>query len=571
MYAAALFVAFACRLPPAECTDVFYADADRDGYGDPATASIECSRGKHQVASGEDCDDANAAVNPEAAETCNGRDDDCDGTTDVDAVDATTFYVDEDGDGFGGTKTTLACALEAGITSVSGDCDDYDSDAHPDAREICNDIDDDCDGVVDVEDCEISLSEANVVFRAGTGGWNWSLAAADVDADGTPDLLAGTHLGAPPTGAVYVLFGPLSHLPAEGGIATITTTIGGASLGSDVAGGDADGDGIDDVLVGAFGNHARSAYLFLGPMTGDCDIAEADATLTGPQSLTGASVDVLGDVDGDGTNDVLVDSSFAATVPGTGAAGEVYIASGAASGIVAVDTDSEYTFSGQDREYLGVSTAGGDDLNGDGLADLVLGSEGADGFQGAVYIVPGGLAPGAYDAAAVADAIVVGVDLMRLGMSVASVDYDQDGTIDLLAGAPRASAVAQYSGAAFAFLGQLSGEITPASADVIWQCDEEDALFGGAIAVGDVDGDTTPDILVHSGTSVYLQLGLASGVVDVAALVSFPAVSRIDSNAGGSPIAIVPDWDGDGASEIAVTASGADVEDAIYVFPSELF
>ena len=115
-------------------------DADGDGYtvcGDPATDP--------------DCDDLDPAVFPGADEWCNGIDDDCDGVIDGGgALDAQTWYEDVDGDGFGDpASATSACEPPQGFVAIPGDCDDAAPAVNPDADEICNGIDDDCDPATD--------------------------------------------------------------------------------------------------------------------------------------------------------------------------------------------------------------------------------------------------------------------------------------------------------------------------------------------------------------------------------------------------------------------------------------
>lgn len=111
-------------------------DADGDGF------AVE-----------QDCDDTNASINPGADEVCDGVDNNCDGFIDDDAnvVDAPTWYLDRDVDGFGDDKVTkVTCAAPGGGWSLQGgDCDDTDEMSSPGGEEICNDRDDDCDGVVD--------------------------------------------------------------------------------------------------------------------------------------------------------------------------------------------------------------------------------------------------------------------------------------------------------------------------------------------------------------------------------------------------------------------------------------
>ncbi|HNO29851.1 MAG TPA: putative metal-binding motif-containing protein, partial [Chitinophagales bacterium] len=160
-------------------TLTFYADTDGDTYGDPASTTTACSAPIGYVANNTDCNDANAAINPGATEVCNLVDDDCDGLTDEGVT--TVFYADADGDGFGdAASTTNACTAPSGYVADNTDCndalityadldgdtygagamvacgvanntdcDDSDAAVNPGATEICNGIDDDCDGNID--------------------------------------------------------------------------------------------------------------------------------------------------------------------------------------------------------------------------------------------------------------------------------------------------------------------------------------------------------------------------------------------------------------------------------------
>jgi len=102
-----------------------------------------------------DCNDHDADVNPDATEVCNDVDDDCDGAIDRDAVDMTTWYADTDGDGYGDPKwhTTKCDRPEDDFVTNNTDCNDTDADINPGATELCDSADNDCDGTVD-EGCE---------------------------------------------------------------------------------------------------------------------------------------------------------------------------------------------------------------------------------------------------------------------------------------------------------------------------------------------------------------------------------------------------------------------------------
>ena len=133
----------------------WYGDADGDGYGDADDARLTCEQPSGTVTDSTDCDDADATVNPDATEVCNEVDDDCDGDVDdedasLDTSTADLFYADDDGDGFGDADAaTFACEQPSGATTDDSDCDDADAAVNPDATEVCNEVDDDCDADTD--------------------------------------------------------------------------------------------------------------------------------------------------------------------------------------------------------------------------------------------------------------------------------------------------------------------------------------------------------------------------------------------------------------------------------------
>ena len=97
-----------------------------------------------------DCDDVHADVNPDAAEVCDGLDNDCDGTVDDGATDATTYYADGDGDSFGdAASATAECSQPSGYVTDATDCDDAQVASFPGNPELCDGRDNDCDGTVD--------------------------------------------------------------------------------------------------------------------------------------------------------------------------------------------------------------------------------------------------------------------------------------------------------------------------------------------------------------------------------------------------------------------------------------
>lgn len=129
--------------------NTFYADTDGDTYGDPNNSTTACAAPPGYVGDNTDCDDTNSDVHPGASESCNGIDDNCDGVID-DGLDANTFYLDGDGDTYGDPNNSItACAAPPGYVGNSGDCDDSNSTINPDATEVCDGVDNDCDTETD--------------------------------------------------------------------------------------------------------------------------------------------------------------------------------------------------------------------------------------------------------------------------------------------------------------------------------------------------------------------------------------------------------------------------------------
>ncbi len=170
---------------------IWYVDADGDGHGDPLSEVETCDPESGVVAEGDDCDDAVGTTFPGADELCNEVDDDCDVDVDEDAIDAPDWFDDADGDTFGDPATLLTQCAAPGDTAVlvGLDCDDLDPAINPDAQEVCNEVDDDCDGDIDDDDTSVDVSTGTVFY-------------ADTDTDGFGDADVSVQTCAMPSGFV---------------------------------------------------------------------------------------------------------------------------------------------------------------------------------------------------------------------------------------------------------------------------------------------------------------------------------------------------------------------------------
>ena len=132
---------------------LWFADFDGDGYGSFDLILQACEAPEGHVSQDGDCDDADPAVNPDAEELCDGVDNNCEGQVDEgSAIDAPLWYEDLDEDGYGVTDSTRNwCYQEPGWAAVDGDCDDTKSVVNPTAPELCDTLDNDCDGAVDFD------------------------------------------------------------------------------------------------------------------------------------------------------------------------------------------------------------------------------------------------------------------------------------------------------------------------------------------------------------------------------------------------------------------------------------
>ncbi len=149
----------------------YFTDLDSDTFGTGASKCLCATSGSFKATQAADCNDGNLNVNPAMKETCDtDYDDNCDGSTnDVNAQNCLNFYTDVDGDTYGTTPFKCMC-VASGVIKVNkpGDCADTNTAVNPGATEICNNVDDDCNGQTD-EGCDDDLDgfcDANMTYVA---------------------------------------------------------------------------------------------------------------------------------------------------------------------------------------------------------------------------------------------------------------------------------------------------------------------------------------------------------------------------------------------------------------------
>ncbi len=551
---------------------VFYTDADEDTFGDADSMVMACDAGGSLVADDTDCDDADAAINPDAEEVCDelDTDEDCDGLVDDDdlsvAVDSLDrFPMDFDGDGFGGIDAIqlAGCEVPAGYAEEGGDCDDDDDTVYPDAPEGCgNGGDEGCD---DEDDCEwagtnIVGTEADETYvgipgyTASTyppGFFGGAFAGGDVTGDGIDDIVASDRnwdysSTVQNVGRVYLLAGASGGVTATLALPTATitgasaTTDAGDSLGQGLAVlPDFDGDADDELLIGQFKDNGAStdagrAYLFRGGSTlvGALGQASASVTLAGSTGSTAAASELLGwsvagigDVDADGFED------WAAAAPGYGGAGAT-ARSGRIS-LVPGDLPASVTpyaaaaatllgtITGTAGEIAGASLLGAD-VNDDGLTDTLVHAIGVTAAP--IYVFDGGVTGTVTTAAAdfsltgAGAVYTIGSSSLDLNCSTCLADggdVNGDGYSDLWIGADSDDTIAANAGAAFLLHGPISASGTVAAAtDFTVRGVLASDFVGRAVAgAGDVDNDGYDDLLVGgSGIDLPVSAGGATAL-----------------------------------------------------------
>ncbi|MEE2750013.1 MAG: Ig-like domain-containing protein [Myxococcota bacterium] len=446
----------------------------------------------------------------------------------------------------------------------------------------------------------MTVSDAEVLIRgaqAGDAAGGALAAGCDMDGDGRDDLLVGAPGGdirGSDAGQVYWLSGLAVEAGVSMDLGVVGLTIKGETAGDEFGHalsclGDVDGDGLDDLIASAPGNdyggiYAGRSYVFLGAdlPAGNVELSSSSANwrlhgeATSDQS--GASLGAGGDIDGDGLDDLLI-GSWAHSEAGL-FSGRSYVVLASELGTntnMGLDNASSVIDGMGERSRAGFNLAGIGDVDADGLSDVILGaySEARNGdYSGTSYIVTG------EDLGASAE-IELGESDQKLtgenggdysGSRVQGVgDVDGDGADDLAIGAIGSSRNGSHSGAVYVvYASTLAswGDDSLAGADLILVGESAGDEAGRSISTaGDVDGDGRDDLLV--GAPYNNEVDAASGKVYLLLASSLPSgqvitISEADHSFTGSSVTentgdMVDhsgDLDGDGLPDIVVGGSG---------------
>lgn len=413
-----------------------------------------------------------------------------------------------------------------GVSETDGDCDDDNPDVHPGAPEASGDgVDSDCDGL-DATASPLQGPEYAVAGREGAYVGRSVAVAGDLDGDDEVDVLIGAPYtyGESDEGIAYVAHGPL-HL-GEMDLSTATPYTGlpvdaSSLVGWAVAGpGDLDGDGLADMAYsvpfarGVEEFYAGVVYVIPGPALVPNEREAPDATILGAARYgdLGMALAAAGDANGDGLADLLVGSPRENTYEDWGGPepGRTFLFAGPIEGSN-VEEDAWLTLIGRDvLDYAGSDVASGD-FNGDGHSDILIGGYGsARGAEmgGAAWVVYGPLSGTVSLDAAGAELISSQAGAYAGGEVACAQDVDADGRDDLLVGAPLSDASGERSGRAYLRYGPVTGSSDLEDADAVFSAVGAYDWTGAALAgAGDVNGDGYADVAIGAPQQYDLVTG----------------------------------------------------------------
>lgn len=452
--------------------------------------------------------------------------------------------------------------------------DPRDTDDPDDTGDACGETDCGFEGTRSLSDADAKVYSSMSNQDAGR-----LVEIADLDGDGANDLVVPTMYADGYSGGAYIVPGPIEGTTTlqEGYHISASRSI--SSAGRSMGVGDVDGDGVNDLAIGAPDGTAKEWILF-GPITGDVALTDADVVFSGDtESEVGHGSD-LADVNGDGVEDAVIGAYEDAT--GGYQAGTVFVEYGpllAGSYDLHVDYDArligEYV-----SAYAGRYVRAGQDLDGDGVGDILAAAPYASAsgpYSGTAYVVYGGVTGDL--SLADADGMLFGeAPSDYAGEELTMGDVDGDGLADVVVAAY--GTMERNAGAAYVVYGPASGTRGLAEADIVLRGDDTNQLFGLGLAVADVNGDGAGELLVggigdsteaRSAGAAWLFFGPLSGTLgpsDAAAV--FTGETR--GGEAGESVAF-GDLDLDGDLDVIVGApaesTGGPQAGAVYVLSAD--
>jgi hypothetical protein len=415
--------------------------------------------------------------------------------------------------------------------------------------------------------------------------------AGDVNGDGLADLIVGASSSDPATGTAagrsYVVFGKtattainLSAVAAGTGGFVINGQCASDSSGCSVSSaGDVNGDGLADLIIGALsgdpaaGGNAGRSYVVFGKTSGSGIDLSAVAGGTGgfvingqcANDYSGGSVSSAGDVNGDGLADLIVGGSTGST---DNWAGRSYVVFGKTSGsgidlsAVAGGTGG-FVINGQcANDYSGLSVSSAGDMNGDGLADLIVGAPysapAAGTNAGRSYVVFGKTSGSNIDLSALAagtGGFVINGQCANdySGLSVSSAgDMNGDGLADLIVGAPYSDpATRADAGRSYVIFGSASGTFMPTTVAVMGTAGS-DSLSDGGTAQLLVGADGADTLTATAASVLYGGSGNDSFTIDQTMMTALQS----PMGSGGNVAQLARIDGGSGVDKIILSGSG---------------
>jgi len=433
-----------------------------------------------------------------------------------------------------------------------------------------------------------------------------AVAVSDVNNDGFLDIIVGASAADGSRGTTYVFFGRASFpssidLNGTSANVTILGINAGDGSGGALAVGDVNNDGFNDVIIGAStadpagGSSAGETYVVFGSASLPSTInlaTSANVTIFGNDSsdFSGTSV-ASGDVNNDGFDDVIIGAPFADPAAGS-AAGETYVIFGSSSMPSTIDLNSvnaNVTIFGDDAgDRSGTSVAAGD-VNNDGIEDVIIGAELADGSgdavgnAGDVYVIFGRASfPSSIDLNGTnANVTIFGDDANdESGTSVAVSDVNNDSFGDVIIGARAGDGSAGFdNGEVYIIFGSsslpLSIDLATESANVTIFGDDLGDNAGRSVASGDVNNDGFQDVIIGANAAngfgnaesnrgeTYVIFGSATinGIIDLDSVSANVTIFGDDaSDVAGFSVA-VGDVNNDSFADVVIGANQGDGSD----------